>query len=124
MPKITANTITTAVPLGGAVPGGAGSEVGAAIMSELDWEGVPEDSRDVEAAKKVIEVGGAAAQQVAALPPNAPPQAAAQALQSAAAQQGIATDATAAEPPSSGGAGPATSGRWIRRGRSIVLIGI
>jgi len=67
---ILKTAISSAVPvLGGVVSslipdGGTGAEVGAAIQSELEYEGVPAENRDVEAAKKVIEVGGAAAQQV------------------------------------------------------------
>src|SRR5215207_10195381 len=40
------NVITSAVPLGGIPGGGAGSDIGAGIRSELDWEGVPENTRD------------------------------------------------------------------------------
>lgn len=126
---ILKNAISSAVPvLGGVVSslissGGAGSDVGAAIKSELEYEGVPAENRDVEAAKKVIEVGGAAAQQVAAMPPNAPPQAAVDAVQSAAQQQGVASSPpgpTAGDAPDSG----ATSGQWYRRGRTIVIVGL
>jgi hypothetical protein len=102
-----------------------GGDVGTAIKGELEWEGVPTENRDVEAAKKVIEVGGAAAQQVAAMPPNAPPQAAVDAVQSAAQQQGISP---AAAPPGADGAptpdSQPTSGQWYRRGRTIVIVGL
>jgi len=128
---IVKNAITSAVPvLGGVVSSllpaaGAGADVGAAIKSELEFEGVPTENRDVEAAKKVIEVGGAAAQQVAAMPPNAPPQAAVDAVQSAAQQQGIPTGG-AAQPGPNGGMSDtsATSGQWYRRGRTIVIVGL
>jgi hypothetical protein len=125
---ILKNAISSAVPvLGGVVSslipsGGAGSEVGFAIKNELEFEGVPAENRDVEAAKKVIEVGGTAAQQVAAMPPNAPPQAAVDAVQSAAQQQGIPPG-----PPAPSGNAPdsgATSGQWYRRGRTIVIVGL
>lgn len=126
---ILKNAISSAVPvLGGVVSslipaGGAGSDVGAAIKSELEYEGVPTENRDVEAAKKVIEVGGTAAQQVAAMPPNAPPQAAVDAVQSAAQQQGVATGPPA--PPAGAPPDPgATSGQWYRRGRTIVIVGL
>jgi hypothetical protein len=121
---ILKTAISSAVPvLGGVVSslipaGGAGADVGAAIKSELEFEGVPTENRDVEAAKKVIEVGGVAAQQVAAMPPNAPPQAAVDALQSAAQQQGV----PAGGPPS--GDSQPTSGEWYRRGRTIVIVGL
>ena len=94
---ILKNAISSAVPVLGGVVELADSgrrrwhRRRRAIKSELECEGVPTENRDVEAAKKVIEVGGVAAQQVAAMPPNAPPQAAVDAVQSAAQQQGVAT---------------------------------
>jgi hypothetical protein len=131
---ILKNALTAAVPgLGGLIgsplaPGGVGSEVGAAIRGELEWEGTPNENRDVEAAKKVIQVGGVAAQQVATMPPNAPPQAVVDAVKSAAQQQGISTGgAQTAQPSPNGGMGGDTStasGQWFRRGRSIVVVGL
>jgi hypothetical protein len=128
---ILKNAVTAAVPVLGGLIGsplaarGVGAGVGAAIKGELEWEGAPAENRDVEAAKRVIEVGGAAAQQVAAMPPNAPPQAAADAVQSAAQQQGISTGG-APPGPNGGGMGDSqpTSGQWFRRGRSIVVVGL
>ena len=129
---ILKNAISSAVPvLGGVVSslipaGGAGTDVGDAIKSELEYEGVPAENRDVEAAKKVIEVSGAAAQQVAAMPPNAPPQAAVDAVQAAAQQQGIATGGGSPQSAPNGGmtGSGATSGQWYRRGRTIVIVGL
>jgi len=127
---ILKNAISSAVPvLGGVVSslipsGGAGSEVGFAIKNELEFEGVPTENRDVEAAKKVIEVGGAAVQQVAAMPPNAPPQAAVDAVQSAAQQQGVPTGGPQPGPAGGMTDSQATSGEWYRRGRTIVIVGL
>ena len=129
---ILKNAIASAVPVVGGVisslvpAGGAGTDVGAAIKGELEWEGVPTETRDIEAAKKVIEVGGAAAQQVATMPPNAPPQAAVEALQTAAQQQGISAGGGAAPAGPNGSMADtsATSGRWYRRGRTIIVVGL
>jgi hypothetical protein len=130
---ILKNAVTAAVPvLSAAVPGlgalgllrggGVGTALGAAIKSELDWEGGPDDKHDVEAAKKVLAVGGNAAQQVAAMPPNAPPQAAVEAVQSAAQQQGVSADSSPAQPGRSDS--PLASGTWYRRGRTIIVVGL
>src|SRR5262245_3100860 len=118
---ILKNVVSTAVPgLGGLLgselgAGGIGSVVGAAIKDQLEWEGG--ENRDVEAAKKVIQVGGVAAQQVAMMPPNAPPQAVVDAVQSAAQQQGVSTGgAQPAQSGPNGGMGgdtSAASGQWF-----------
>jgi hypothetical protein len=140
---ILKKAVSAAVPvLSAAVPGlgalgllsagsDAGTAVGAAIKGELEWEGGPGDNRELEAAKKVIEVGGTAAQQVATMPPNAPPQAAVEAVQSAAQQQGISADGGSAsggvsQPGPSGGMADTSSasGTWYRRGRTIVVVGL
>lgn len=107
---------------------GVGTNVGTAIRSEVDWEGAPADARDVETAKKVIEVGAKAAQQVATMPPNAPVQAVADAVQNSANQMGIPTEqGSGSGDRGSGGAvgtSAPTSGRWFRRGRTIVITGL
>jgi hypothetical protein len=129
---ILKNAISSAVPVVGGVVSslipadGVGADVGAAIKGELEWEGVPTENRDVEAAKKVIEVGGDAAKQIAAMPPNAPPQAAVDAVQKAAQQQGVSPGGDAGQPGPNGstGATGATSGQWYRRGRTIVIVGL
>lgn len=100
-----------------------GSDVGAAVRSELDWEGVPADSHDIEAAKKIIAIGGSAARELAQQPPNAPPQAVVDAVQNAAQQQGVPANVPAPQDAPSP-AEPPTSGRWFRRGRTIVLEGL
>jgi len=127
---ILKTAISSAVPVLGVVvsslipTGDPGADVGAAIKSELEYEGVPTENRDVEAAKKVIEVGGAAVQQVAAMPPNAPPQAAVDAVQSAAQQQGVPTGGPQPGPGGGMTDSQATSGQWYRRGRTIVIVGL
>jgi hypothetical protein len=99
-----------------------GSQVGTAIRSELDWEGVPADSHDIEAAKKIIAIGGSAARELAQQPPNAPPQAVVDAVQNAAQQQGVPANPPPQDAPAP--PEPSTSGTWVRRGRTIVLEGL
>jgi len=103
-----------------------GTGIGAAIKGELEWEAGPGENRDIEAAKKVIEVGGTAAQQVATMPPNAPPQAAVEAVRSAAQQQGISADGGVSQQGPSGGMADTStaSGTWYRRGRTIIVVGL
>lgn len=124
----------TALPaIGGAlgsfipIPGvgtAIGTAAGRAIGNALEMEGVQGEDREVEAAKKFVQVAGTAAQKVASMPPNAPPQAAAQAVRSALQQQGIAPPGG----PAQGGAmrkpGPRKTGRWFRHGRQIILVGV
>ena len=117
----------TALPaIGGAlgsfipIPGvgtAIGTAVGGAIGNALEMEGIQGEDREFDAAKKLVQVGGTAAQQVASLPPNAPPQAAVQAVRSAMQKAGIGS-------PGAGGGRPGASGRWFRRGRRIVLVGV
>ena len=127
---IVKNAIRAALPVFGGVIGppwsgaNAGADVGAAIKSELEFEGAPGADRNVEAARKVIEVSGTAAQQLAAMPPNAPPQAADDAMQLAAQQQGIPTGGTQPGPDGTMADTPGTSGEWFRRGRTIVVVGL
>jgi hypothetical protein len=128
---ILKNAVSAAVPGLGALGllmrgSDVGTAVGAAIKGELEWEIGPGDNRDIEAAKKVIQVGGTAAQQVATMPPNAPPQAAVEAVQSAAQQQGISADGGVSQQAPTGGMADSSiaSGTWYRRGRTIIVVGL
>jgi len=128
---ILKNAFAAAVPglgaLGVLLPGSdVGAAVGAAIKGELEWESGPGDNRNMEAAKKVMDVGGTAAQQVATLPPNAPPQAAVEAMQSSAQQHGISTDGGVSQQTPSGVMADTSSasGTWYRRGRTIIVVGL
>jgi hypothetical protein len=101
-----------------------GSDVGAAIRSELDWEGVPADGRDIEAARKIIAIGGGAARELAQQPPNAPPQAVTDAVQNAAKQEGVPANVPPPSPDTPPPSESTTSGQWFRRGRTIVIEGL
>ncbi len=126
---ILKDALKAAVPVLGGVatsmfPAGAiGTLVGGAIKSELDWEGLPGERQDIEAAKKVIAIAGSAAREIEHdLAPDAPKQAVDEKVQTVAQQHGVATPPPAQDMPAP--AEPPTSGRWIRRGRSIVIEGL
>lgn len=103
-----------------------GSQVGsaAADMFEMELEGMSAEDQEFEIARRVVRLAGEAAQQAAQTAPTVPPPDAAKAAVVAAAQQhapGLLRQPTA-------GAGYTGrkhhSGRWVRRGRTIVLYGL
>jgi hypothetical protein len=121
---ILRNAAKSALPiLGGAILPGAGAAAGQAISDALEAEGVPAENRDIEAAKKIVEVGGNAAKQLAALPPNTSPQAATDAVNSALQQQGITPPAGSSQNGLSAGS-DTTTGRWYRQGSKIIVEGL
>lgn len=120
---ILRNAAKTALPiLGTAVVPGVGTAVGTAISDALEVGGIPAETRDVAAAKMLLEVAGTAGVQVSALPPNAPPHVAVDAVQQAAQQHGVTPGGDSA--PADARAGAGDSGSWYRRGRSIVIVGL
>jgi hypothetical protein len=124
---ILRNTVKSALPiLGGAVLPGGGAAAGQAISDALEAEGGPVETRDVEVAKKVVEVSGTAAQQVASLPPDAPPRAANDAVNSALQQQGMAPPTGAGQNGGTAGGGDTATatGRWYRQGRKLIVVGL
>lgn len=113
-------------PLGTAV----GSQLGAAggRLLGLELEGLSPEDQEFEMAKGMVRFGGEAAKNAALTPPSASPQADAKAAAVAAAKQyapGLLKPATS--PPSYSPMmtrGSGRSGRWIRRGRRIILLGV
>lgn len=118
--------------LGSVVPGlgtAAGSALGSAASNlfEMELEGLSPEDQEFEAARQFVKFAGEAAKQAAQTPPNVPPQEAAKSAVVAAAQQyapGLLRPTTPPPPAAPGGAGQGRSGRWIRRGRAIVLYGV
>lgn len=115
--------------VGGAIGGKLASAAG--NMFGLELEGLSYEDQEFEIAKQVVRLGGAAATNAAQAPPNAPPAQAAQAALTTAAQQfapGLLRPGTSP----SGGVNQRrggrcrhrNTGRWVRRGQDIVLIGI
>ena len=111
---------------------GVGTAVGTALGSaasnvfEMELEGLSQEDQEFEVARQFVKFAGEAAKQAAQTPPNVPPQEAAKSAVVAAAQQyapGLLRPTTPSAPAASGGVGRGRSGRWIRRGRSIILLG-
>jgi hypothetical protein len=99
-----------------------GSQLGNALAStfEAEAEGLDPEQADFELARKVVQVASTAAQNLAGMPPGTPPGAAAQRAVTAAAQQLV--PAIARRPGFARGT-RGRSGRWIRRGNVIIVIG-
>jgi hypothetical protein len=116
--------------VGGAVGGKLASAAGR--MFGLELEGLSYEDQEFEVAKQVVRLSGAAAQNAAQAPPSVPPQQAAQAALTTAAQQfapGLlrpAASQTAVRPggrPNGHGCSHKATGRWIRRGKAIIIMG-
>jgi hypothetical protein len=93
----------------------------------LELEGLSQEDQEYEAAKSFVRFAGEAAKNAASAPPTVDPKAVAQSAVMEAADQlapGLANGAPAATDTSIPGGGRASSGRWIRRGNKIVLLGV
>ncbi|WP_143071974.1 hypothetical protein [Nitrosospira briensis] len=112
--------------VGTAVGSALGSAVGKAL--ETEFEGMDPEDQEFEVAKRIVRVTGAAAKQATAAGPDVDPQAAAKAALVAAARQHVpnlgSVTRNRAGGKSAAGAGSGRSGRWYRRGRKIVLLGV
>ena len=127
-----------ALPLAGGALGsfipipGVGTALGGALGSaasnlfEMELEGLSAEDQEFEVARQFVKFAGEAAKQAAQTPPNVAPQDAAKSAVVAAAQQyapGLLRPTTPPSPAAPGGGGQGRGGRWIRRGRTIVLYG-
>jgi len=117
--------------IGSAIGGSAGGSIGSRVASNagrlfgLELEGLSPEDREFEVARQYVRFAGASAKKAALTPPNVPPQEAAKAAAMAAAQQyapGM-TRGTAASSQMMAG-GKSRTGRWIRRGRNIVILNV
>lgn len=109
-------------PLGAKIGSGLASAAGQALGLEL--EGLSQEDREFEAAKQFVRFAGETVKNAASASPATPPSAAAQKAALAAAQRhapGLLQSNGMRSGPGEGMA-QGRSGRWIRRGRSIVLI--
>jgi len=131
---ILKDAATQALPVVGRAIGGwvapGGGDAGAQIASTagqmlgLELEGLSAEDRDVEAARKFVRFASAASKAASSAPKSGPPLAVAQAAARAAARRhapGLVETLRLSEPLD--GRRP-HSGRWIRRGKTIVLIGL
>jgi uncharacterized protein (DUF697 family) len=118
--------------LGSVVPG-VGTAIGTTLgtaaskLFEVELEGLSPEDQEFEVAKRFVQLAEEATKNAALAPPSVNPQAAAKAALVAAAKKhapgllrGGVTPMTAAAIPGV----PGRSGRWIRRGRKIVLLGV
>jgi hypothetical protein len=126
LPALAGGTLGSIVP-------GVGTAIGATLgtaasnMFEVELEGLSPEDQEFEVAKRFVQLAEEAAKNAALAPPSVDPQAAAKAALVDAAKKhapgllrrGI-TSTTAAAVPGV----PGRSGRWIRRGRKIVLLGV
>ena len=107
-------------PVGGAIGGRLGSAAGKAFGLEL--EGLSPEDQEFEVAKRFVRFAGDAAKKAALAPKSAPAQKVAAVAVKAAARKhapGLLKQGT--KTGLSGGR--LNSGRWIRRGRKIILLG-
>lgn len=113
--------------LGSVVPG-IGTAIGTAAGSaaanafELELEGLSAEDQEFEVARRYVRLAGEVAQQAAQAPRGVPPQEAAQTAMIAGAQQhapGLLRKST----PATATRRKARSGRWIRQGGAIILLG-
>jgi uncharacterized protein (DUF697 family) len=107
--------------LGTALGGSLGSMAGSMFGMEL--EGLSGEDQEFEVAKRYVQFASEAAKQAATAPANVPPQQVTNQALTVAAQKyapGLLSNGSTAQP---GGSGKQRSGRWIRRGNNIILIG-
>lgn len=107
---------------------GSGGDVGARLASQagrifgLELEGLSGEDREFEVAKQFVRFAGAAAKQACLAPPSAPPQQVARVAAAKAARvhaPGLLPRLAALGPKAP--ITTAQSGRWLRRGRRIVI---
>jgi hypothetical protein len=120
--------------LGSLIPvPGVGTAVGTALGTavskalEVELEGMEPEDQEFEAARRFVRIAGDATKRAAQAPPRANPAAAAQTAVMAAARQ-HAPMVSSTPMPMTGASGATSgashSGRWIRRGRKIILFGV
>ena len=107
--------------------GGLGQRAGQWLGSQLELEGLSAEDQEFEVARAVVRLGKDATQTAIAAGPGAPPrQAAGNAVVSAAQRQlpGIVPLLPRSGSAAGGQQDDRRSGRWIRRGRRIVLLDV
>lgn len=113
------------------IGGAMGSKLASAAggMFGLELEGLSYEDQEFEIAKQVVRLGGAAATKAAQAPESGPPAQTAQAALTSAAQQfapGLLRPGNGTAPSAMRQRGRCrhrNSGRWVRRGNGIILLG-
>jgi hypothetical protein len=111
--------------LGGYVGGPLGAKIGNGLASAadsdlgLEAETFSAEDREFEGAKNFVRMGGEAVKSAVTAPPSANPTAVAQAAVTASAQKYAAGLLGGASKP---GSGAGRTGRWVRRGRNIIIM--
>lgn len=126
---IVGGALGTAIggPAGGAIGGQLASTAGSLFGLEL--EGLSPEDQEFEVARRVVRLGGEAVKKACAAAPGLDPRAVAKAAMRAAAKKhapGLLRLMGEVAPTSAAAAMPglaAQSGRWVRRGNKIVLLG-
>lgn len=111
-------------PVGGALGGRLASVAGRKIFG-LELEGLSPEDQEFEVAKRFVRFASAAAKNAAMMPSSAPPMSAAKIAVKKAARThapGLVGKRPGRGTPGLGGS--QRSGRWVRRGRRIVLMGV
>jgi len=110
-------------PLGGAVGGKLGSF--ASRLFEVDFESLPGEEQEMEVARRFVRLASTAAHKASLAPSTTDPNRVAKAaLLAAARQHAPGLIRSASRPPVGVGRHPrGRSGRWIRRGGTIILLG-
>src|SRR5262249_48323807 len=118
--------------IGGAVGSAIGGPSGAALGTQfatkagqifgLELEGMSQEDQEYEVARRFVRFGGAAAANAANTSPSLAPQAPAQCAVAAAARDHAPGLPNARVARAVSGRWRAPPGRWIRRGRTIVIL--
>jgi uncharacterized protein (DUF697 family) len=119
--------------LGSMIPiPGVGTAVGTALgtaaskLFEMELEGMELEDQEFEVARRMVRLAGEAAKNAAVAPSGSSPQAVARAAVIAAAQKHAPGLLGGPPAPSGSQLSPvgSQSGKWIRRGRKIILLGV
>jgi len=109
-------------PAGGAIGGKLAGAAGRIFGLEL--EGLSPEDQEFEVARRVVRLAGNAAKNAALAPPTASPAVVAKIAVVKAAKKQAPGLIKAVKSPTMPFVGSGRSGRWIRRGRKIVLMGV
>jgi hypothetical protein len=123
--------------LGNLIAPGAGGAMGSKLASAagglfgLELEGMSAEDQEFEVARRFVRLAGEATKNAAQMPPSTPPATAAQNAVAAAAQQhapgllrkGASNGATQRNGAGASRNGTTRTGRWVRRGRKIIVYG-